>query len=117
MVWGLEDMTVMDIILLLKQKGFKEIEPCYFTLCENSYNYFVHIDPSTPTFYLYVLDENDKIDILLKDTIPELFYNDINRRFDNNFDYYDYVCLTTRFMDLVYSHAKLSDYHIREVEK
>lgn len=113
MVWGLEDMGVMDIIVLLKQKGFKEIEPCYFSVCEDMYNYFVYIDPKTPTFYLYTLGDNDKIEILLKDTIPELFYNDINRRFDN-FDYYDHLCLTTRFMDLVYSHAKLPDYHIKE---
>jgi hypothetical protein len=113
MIFDADDMTVMDLILLLAKKGFREIEPCYFTLCVDFSNYFIYVNPIKPLFILYVLNENNEIEILQKDTIVEFFYQDINKKF-MNLDYFSHECHTERFLGKVWRHEELPDYHIKE---
>jgi hypothetical protein len=106
----------MDVIILLKQKGFREIEPCYYTLCADFDNYFIYINPYKPLFVLYTIYEN-KPKILEKETIVEFFYQDINRMFFDHPDgYYQPECYEKRVMDMVLNKEKLPNYHINESE-
>lgn len=110
-MWQCGDRTYLDLYVLLNKKGFKEVEPFYYTICDGAFNYFVYVNPLKPVMVLYVLNSNDTFTVLIKDKSVESFYNEINRHF-NTHDYWESQCITTKFLKKAYRNEKIPDYHI-----